>query len=96
MKKYIAIGHWEGNDNTTSVAAFNVNKKSFKQTLKSNCFIPYVIITEKRMTEIKELNGCELFNEVKKMTSNYRKWDEVTDYIEQCFDIMEENLKVAE
>lgn len=37
----------------------------------------------------------DLFNEVKKMTTNYRRWDDITEYIEQCFDIMEEKMARA-
>jgi len=34
----------------------------------------------------------ELFYIVKKLTSNYRKWNEVCEYINQCWEIMEEKL----
>lgn len=32
---------------------------------------------------------------VKKLTSNYRVWNAVADYIEQCFDLMTEKLQAA-
>ena len=93
MKKYIAIGHWAEDKNITSIAHSNPNMKSFRDDLGGNAFVPYVIITEKRFDEI--LNGADVFEEVKKMTSNYRKWNEITDYIGQCLDIMEEKMMNA-
>lgn len=95
MKKYISIGHWKDNKNTTSVASTARTKEDFRETLGGNEFIPYVILTENRFNKVIELDTFDLFNEVKKMTSNYRKWDEVTEYINQCWDIMEEKLQRA-
>ena len=95
MKKYISIGHWKGNKNTTSVASTSRTKKDFREMLGGNEFIPYIILTEDRFNKVIELDTFDLFNEVKKMTSNYRKWDEVTEYINQCWDIMEEKLQRA-
>ncbi len=97
MKKYIAIGHWvENKENTTSVAMETTSIKSFRETLAGNTFVPYVIITEKKLEVLRKATAdFELFEEVKKMTTNYRKWNEITDYIDQCFDIMEERLEQA-
>lgn len=36
-----------------------------------------------------------VFEQVKKLTTNYRVWNKVTDYIEQCFDFIEERLAAA-
>ena len=93
MKKYLAIGHWENNKNMTSVVMRCTTTKSFRENLGGNGFIPYVVISEKKMKILK--NTEDLFNEVKKMTSNYRRWNDVCEYIEQCFDIMEERMKNA-
>lgn len=95
MKKYIAIGHFAGEENMTSVAMSNHNMKDFRADCGGNGFIPWVIITEKRMETMKSLDCFDLFNEVKKMTTNYRRWDDITEYIEQCFDIMEEKMARA-
>ena len=95
MKKYLAIGHFDDNDNITSVAMSVTSRKDFINNLYGNCFIPWVIISEKKMKILKNLNDFELFEEVKKLTSNYRKWNDICDYIEQCFDIMEDKIKIA-
>ena len=95
MKKYIAIGHFTGEENMTSVAMSNHNMNDFRADCGGNGFIPWVIITEKRMEIIKSLDSYDLFNEVKKMTTNYRKWNDITEYIDQCFDIMEEKMSRA-
>ena len=93
MKKYLAIGHFADNKNgTISVAMEAHSVKDFRGQLMGNTFIPYVVITEKKFETLRNLDSFELFEEVKKMTSNYRKWNHIVDYIEQCFDIMEERL----
>lgn len=88
MKKYIAIGHYKNNENITCVACSARTLQDFKKDLKSNDFIPFVSITEKMLKRISALEGYDLFEQVKRMTSNYRVWEDVTEYIEQCFDIM--------
>lgn len=95
MKKYLAIGHFEDSENMTSVAMSNRDMKNFKSDLGGNGFIAWAIITEKRMETLRNLDEFELFYEVKKMTSNYRRWNDICDYIEQCFDIMEEKMARA-
>lgn len=90
MKKYIAIGHWKENENVTCVSHKNNSLKDFRNDLGGNGFIPWMILTEKSFQEI--LNGAEVWEMVKKKVTNYRKWNLVTDYIEQCLDIMEERM----
>lgn len=92
MKKYVAVGHWDGNKNTTSVADIASTKASFAEMLKGNGFRAYVIITETTFIKMKEMNCFEIYETVKGLTSNYRKHNEVTDYIEQCADIIESKI----
>lgn len=92
MKKYIAIGHWDGNDNTTSVAGDAYTMKDFRHDLIGNGFKAYAVLTEKRLAEVKDLRDYDLWRVVVKMVNNWRKADEVADYIEQCADLMEEKL----
>lgn len=95
MKKYIAIGHWNDSKNTTCVAMSCYTIKHFRDNLGGNGFTPYVIISEKKMEVLRNTDEFEVFDEVKKMTSNYRKWSEICDYINQCFDVMEDKLARA-
>jgi hypothetical protein len=95
MKKYIAIGHWYDSKNTVSVAACDISKANFIENLKANGFRAYAVLTEKAFNEMKTLDCFELCDKVKKLTSNYRKWNEIIDYIEQCADIMELKLEEA-
>lgn len=95
MKKYLAIGHFNDSKNMVSVAMKATSNKNFRENLNGNCFIPYVVISEKKMEILKNTDEFQLFDEVKKMTSNYRIWNDVCDYIEQCFDIMEERMENA-
>lgn len=103
MKKYLAIGHFKDNKEfTTSVSMKATTKKNFQSNLRGNEFVAYVIISEKKLETLKTLEtldpygfGMEIYEEVKKMTTNYRKWNEVTEYIEQCLDIMEEKMQNA-
>ena len=97
MKKFLAIGHWMENKNATFCVAMQATtKKDFRDNLGGNGFVPYVVISEKKMEILRNVSEFELFEEVKKMTSNYRKWDVVCDYIDQCFDIMEEKMANAQ
>ena len=88
MRVYAAIGHFKGSKNMTSVAMTHNTKKGFITDLHGNEFVPYIVITEKML---KKLFTCDsVFEQVKKMTSNYRIWNDVCDYIGQCGDILEE------
>lgn len=96
MKKYIAIGHWDGNDNTTSVAGDAYTMKDFRHDLIANGFKAWAVLTEKRLVEVKDLRDFDLWDAVSKMVNNYRKIDEVAGYIEQCADLMEDKLNAIE
>ena len=95
MKKFVAVGHWDGNKNTTSVADVADTKAKFAEMLKDNGFRAYAVITETAFNKMKNMDCFEIYETVKGLTSNYRKYNEVTDYIEQCMDIMESKLASA-
>lgn len=93
MRKYIAIGHWSENKKATfSVAMKCTSIKDFRSQLAGNCFVPYVIITEQKLEKLGSVSDMDLFDEVKKLTSNYRIWNHICDYVEQCYDIMQEKM----
>lgn len=95
MKKYLAIGHWkETPDATISVAMKCSSVKNFRENLLGNEFVPYVIISENKLNILE--NTDNLFEEVTKMTTNYRKWNLICDYIEQCLDIMRDKMSACE
>lgn len=95
MKKYIAIGHFADSKNMTSVAMSTTSIKNFREDCGGNNFIPWVVISEKKFEILKNADAFDLFDEVKKLTSNYRRWNDVCEYIGQCSDIMEEKLERA-
>lgn len=95
MKKYLAIGHFKGSKNMVSVAMSNNTLKDFCNDLKGNEFVAYVVLSEKKVNYLENVSSFDLFDEVKKMTSNYRRWNDVCEYIEQCYDIMKERLANA-
>ena len=95
MKKYIAIGHWYDSKNTVSTVACDISKANFIENLKGNGFKAYAVLTEKAFNEMKSLDCFELYDKVQKLTSNYRMWNVITDYIEQCTDIIEGKLEDA-
>lgn len=95
MKKYIAIGHFKESENMTSVAMATISIKNFRDNLGGNAFIPWAIISEKKMEVLKNTDSFDLLDEVKKLTTNYRRWNDICEYIEQCFDIMEEKIERA-
>ena len=98
MNVYVAIGHFKDNKNITCVALTQVTKKAFIADCYGNEFVPYVVLTEKIFQKIQSCpDSMEIFKQVKKMTTNYRVWDDVTDYLCNCFDIVinkVENAKV--
>ena len=96
MKKYIAVGHFKGNDNLTSVAIQHKNLRAFRDDLIGNEFVAYAVMTEERFRRLDGLDTWTAWEEIKKMTPNYRKWNDVADYIGQCYDIMEERLAAAQ
>ena len=58
--------------------------------------VPYVVITEKIFDKLLACEDCmEIFEQVKKMTSNYRVWNGITDFIEQCSDIISDKMAAA-
>lgn len=93
MKVYAAIGHFKKSENITSVAMKENNRKSFEQNLRGNEFVPYVVITEKMHEKLSQCDGLELFEQVKKMTTNYRVWNDCVDYLEECFDILTNKME---
>lgn len=95
MKKYLAIGHFKGNKNITSVAMTNNTLADFRIDLSGNEFIPYVIFTEKSVYDLASVDSFDLFDVIKKKTTNYRQWNNIVDYIEQCYDIMLDKLANA-
>lgn len=99
MKTYAAIGHFKDSENMISVAMTANTKKDFMHDLYGNEFVPYVVLTESMIEKLRVIIAADecfgVFEQVKKLTTNYRVWNEVTDYIEQCFDLIEERLAAA-
>ena len=96
MNAYLAIGHFKGSENVTSIAAQQTTKKDFMRDCYGNEFVPYVVITEKTFERLSKCSDeLATWEIVKKLTSNYRVWNDVADYIEQCFDLMTKKLQTS-
>lgn len=66
------------------------------QDCYGNEFVPYVVITEAMLEKLLACSDCmEIFEQVKKLTSNYRMWNDLADYIEQCSDIISDKMEAA-
>lgn len=97
MKTYVAIGHFKDSENITCVAMTQTSKKAFVVDCYGNAFVPYVVLTEKTLGKIQACaDSMDIWEQVKKMTTNYRVWDTVADYLDECFDIIEEKVKAAQ
>jgi hypothetical protein len=98
FKKYLAIGHFKGQKNATlSVAWAARSIADFRATLYGNEFVPYCIISMKKLETLGNISdNYTLFEEVQKLTTDYRRWNLITDYIAQCWDIMQERLAKVE
>jgi len=92
---YAAIGHFKDSENMTCVAMVNATKKDFQVDLRGNEFVAYAVLTEWMFDRLMTLDSFDLYDQVKKLTSNYRKWNELTEYIEQCGDIIAEKMEAA-
>ncbi len=92
MNAYIAIGHFKDSENITTVALTQRTKKAFMRDCYGNDFVPYVVLTEAMVEKVLSMDSFALWDQVRKLTSNFRKWNEVTDYIEQCGDIIEAEI----
>ena len=80
----------------TRVAMTQLTKKAFMQDCYGNEFVPYVVITEAMLEKLLACSDCmEIFEQVKKLTSNYRMWNDLADYIEQCSDIISDKMEAA-
>ena len=96
MNAYLAIGHFKNSENVTCIAAQQTTKKDFMRDCYGNEFVPWVVITEKTFERLSKCDDdLTTWEIVKKLTSNYRVWNDVADYIEQCFDLMTEQLRNA-
>lgn len=96
MKRYAAIGHWKSSDDIVSIAEQTNSIKAFRDDMRGNGFVPYMIITESKLGILKNAGKESVFEEVKKSVSNFRVWLDVTDYICQCFDIIETKIANAQ
>lgn len=94
MKKYVAIGHWDNSENITCVISEADTIKDFRSDLRGNAFVTFVILSEQKLAEIKSADGFfEVFQIIKKLTGNARRWSEIVDYLDQCWDIIESKLE---
>ena len=91
MKKYIAIGHFKGNDNMTSVAMEAVSRKSFEENLRGNEFVAWAVIGERKMNALRaNIDDCfGLWDEVKKR----KKWITEETATAAAVDRMEETTE---
>jgi hypothetical protein len=96
MKVYAAIGHFNDSKNITAIAFQQNTKKDFLRDCYGNAFVPYVVLTEKTLSKVQECrSSLEIFETIKGLTSNFRVWDDVTEYLEQCFDLLTEKVNAA-
>ena len=98
MKKYVAIGHFAWSDNITSVCCTQNSKKDFMRDLVGNEFRGWCILSEKQVLEIAEMTSyLDIFKAVRKYAgqSQWRKWNDVADYLYYCMDIVIKKLNRA-
>lgn len=93
MNVYAAIGHFKGNENITCVALTQTTKKAFMNDCYGNEFVPYVVLTEKMLNKIQSCT--DIYEQVKKMTTNYRVWNNVADYLTECLNIIADKVENA-
>ena len=93
-KIYAAIGHFKDSKNMTSVVFEQNTKKDFMRDCYGNEFVPYVVMTEAMLNKIFACEcSMDVYEQVKKMTTNYRVWNDVTDYLTGCGDMIDDKVK---
>lgn len=93
MNVYVAIGHFKDSKNITCVALTQATKKAFMNDCYGNEFVPYVVLTEKMLSKIQSCT--DIYEQVKKMTTNYRVWNNVADYLTECLNIIADKVENA-
>lgn len=93
MNVYAAIGHFKDSKNIACVALTQTTKKAFMNDCYGNEFVPYVVLTEKMLSKIQ--SSADIYEQVKKMTTNYRVWNDVADYLTECLDIITDKVENA-
>lgn len=84
---YGVIGHYKGEKRMETVIIVSESKKQCTEALKVAEFVPYVIITDKTWQKIQKCKGMkEVFEQVKKMTTNWRVWNKVAIYLYTDYD----------
>ena len=94
MKVYAAVGHFKGCENMKAVAMKCNSKSNFVADLRGNEFVPYIVITENMLEKLKTMDNWELYKQVRKMTTNYRLWNDLADYLIQCLDFVEDIMDI--
>lgn len=69
------------------------DKKAFMNDCYGNEFVPYVVLTEKMLSKIQSCT--DIYEQVKKMTTNYRVWNNVADYLTECLNIIADKVENA-
>lgn len=92
MKKFIAIGRWLYSENITSVVADANTRKEFENGVKSNGFIPYMILSEKKFNKYKT---ADIFDKMAMIPSRNRHAIDIEDYLNDCMDIIESKLAIS-
>ena len=85
MHVYVAIGHFKDEANCMRIIAFaDTTKANFYKNCQGNAFAACAVLTEKQVNNI--INATDTFERwemVKKLTNNYRKWNDLDDLFEQ-------------
>jgi hypothetical protein len=94
-KIYAAIGHFKDSKNVVSVVFKQRTRKDFMTDCYCNGFTPYVVMTETMLNKIFNdcRNGSDVFDQVKKLTTNYRVWNIVTEYLTNAGYLITDRIK---
>ena len=97
MHVYVAIGHFKDEANCMRIIVFaDTTKANFYKNCQGNAFAACAVLTEKQVNNI--INATDIFERwemIKKLTNNYRKWNELDDLFEQCADLFIEKIEKA-
>lgn len=81
MKKFIAIGRFQWNQYHQEIEIEANTVAEARHEAKANEFHVLTVLSEKMIEKLQKMNREERWEQVKKLTTNYRKWRMLEDRI---------------
>ncbi len=96
LKAYVGIGYYrDSKQNITSVVSLHQNKTSMRKECKANGFVSQLIISQEKWLTIKNMQQDYILEKIDGLMPNKNACWDISDYLYQCNDIIDERIKNA-